>query len=59
MRMDPGEFGRYEKIFPTKPFERKGSKQFIEAVKEGNITLAKWMLLKVSKFFSHDFDKMW
>ena len=42
-------------VFSSKPFEKKGSKQFIEACKNGDLIMVKCTLL-VNRYLVYDFD---
>ena len=55
--METKDFSKYEKIFPTKPYERPGSSEFLEAVKSQDKKLVEAML-ENCKWYALDFDKM-
>jgi hypothetical protein len=57
MNMDVETFIK-ENVMPSEPYEREGSKKFINAAKEGDIkTMTK--LLEITPYFVHDFDAIY
>ena len=56
MNLDPGILIA-EKVFPKEPFEKVGSKRFIDAAKEGDMETIEQMLA-INKFLVYDYDSL-
>lgn len=59
MKVDPEELAEnVEDFFPKQQFFHKGSKEFINAAKSGQLDKMKELVYKYSRFLAHDYDAL-